>query len=128
MANTNTSQRYFQDDDGQWWYRPSGKRRRGKAYVGLCEHCGGQVLARSSQRFCSYRCKSESQAGPKVARYCKRCNEQILSKHARKYCSHECAALDRHSKKPLTTPKRAAGSSLLLNSDNPRYSQDEKGQ
>lgn len=61
-------------------------------------------------------------------RVCPICGEQFLSANPRvQTCSHECGAKEMHAHRPRTTSTDIPAVDLL-NSDNPRYSQDPQGQ
>lgn len=116
-----------QDENGQWWYNPTGNYRRHKVFPAKCAYCGGEFLVQpGSQRFCSIKCKQLSMTKP--PKNCLHCGKVITSKDAKKYCGHTCAAAHYHESKPTTTPRNAANAGKLLNSDNSHYSLDEQGQ
>jgi hypothetical protein len=87
----------------------------------------------------NYECDSEGQwwyINPRsgnraraTVRECPACHRAFPSADQRtKCCSHVCGAKLMHEKKPSTTPKRAKAGPKLINSDNSRYSRDDKGQ
>lgn len=75
-----------------------------------------------------YQQPGHSRKRAKILR-CPWCKEDYLSSSSRQeFCGHKCAAASRHAGVPATTPKSAKPGPKLRNSDNPRYSRDEKGQ
>ena len=106
---------------------PKGNYRGGYAYIGTCKQCGGEFLSRNKQPFCSQECRGLSMRGSRIERICLNCGQIITSPYATKYCSHSCACKALHKKGVITTPRMAANE-VLLNSNNPHYSQDATGQ
>lgn len=62
-------------------------------------------------------------------RICPWCQEEYLSPdHRQEFCGHKCSAASKHAGKPSTTPRSAKAGAELGNSDNPKFTQDDKGQ
>jgi hypothetical protein len=63
-----------------------------------------------------------------AARRCPTCREDYLCPDPRqRFCGHKCAAVNIHKRKAITTPS-APPKRLLINSDNPHFTRDSRGQ
>lgn len=118
--------KFEQDDAGTWWHRfPDGRRMRTKTYE--CEYCKQSFMNYRQTRFCSQSCRTSARFVMPPARSCCYCHRDFLTKESvQRYCSHKCAASAMHASRPVTTDTHNI--EVLVNADNPRYSQDEAGQ
>lgn len=119
---------FTQDAQGEWWHTfHDGRRIRGKPTA--CEQCKESFLAWRAVRFCSESCRTLGKYGDQQLRGidCAGCGREFIpNKPTSLFCSHACHANLMHAKRKPTTSKRNPKG--LLNTDNPRYSQDENGQ
>lgn len=116
---------FVRDENGEWWHRfTDGRRIRGKEFH--CAFCNKKFINWRKTNFCSDECKRISIWGEKETITCKGCNREFFpNKSAQEFCSHTCAATEMHAQKPITT-KRSRNDPI--NANNPRYSQDDRGQ
>lgn len=125
MTITNT-QGYAIDADGQWWKLFKGGRRT-RATLKTCPQCGNQFPSWKAERvLCSQRCAGRSKRVPDSKKACAWCGEMFTSREPeQRFCSHKCAALLMHDSRNPTTVHDGEG---LVHSNDPRYTQDGKGQ
>lgn len=118
--------RFVRDDDGQWWFLLKGGGRT-RASEHVCAQCGQMFVALYKRVTCSHRCAGLRKRKPvKPLPKCIQCGaEYAPTGGGQRFCGHVCAATWMHAQRPTTTVK---GDAVLVNSDNPRYSQDENGQ
>lgn len=123
---------YEHDAEGILWYHFSDGRRI-RAVLYPCAHCGEEIRTNrgSTQgpKYCSQNCKNSALHPPieTLASNCPNCGRQYFGRPKQVYCSHTCAAAKMHADGDRTTSVEDTPESLI-NSDNPRYSQDESGQ
>lgn len=118
--------RFVKDSDGQWWFiLKSGARTRAAEQV--CAQCGGSFVALYKRVTCSHKCAGlRKRKPPKPMKQCLQCGGDFRLEFGRqRFCSHPCAATWMHAQRPKTTQK---DDTLLVNADNPRYTQDDSGQ
>lgn len=120
------SERYSQDESGQWWWRlANGGRMR--ARVKACEVCQREfVTIDAVARCCSRSCAQATKRVGLALRHCNGCGVAFKTKDKRqRFCGHACAAKAMHARKQITTP---GATDDLVNRNNPLFSLDPGGQ
>jgi hypothetical protein len=114
------------DEAGEWWHHFSdGRRVRAKSYT--CRQCGASFMDWRPRQFCSEACKNLAMHGVRAALQCQHCGRDFfVDKKEQRFCSHSCAAASMHADRPVTTDVGSA--SNIVHADNPRFSQDDRGQ
>lgn len=120
---------FKRDKHGVWWHEfKDGRRIRGK-YI-PCKCCGSEFISWRPAKYCSWKCEHSKYSHAIKTRVCAGCQREFIvtSNHKeQRYCSRECGLKATHvSHKPTTI--RCDVAEDLVNSDNPRYSQDDEGQ
>lgn len=72
LLKNSDNPRYRQDNNGQWWYHPGGKKDHGRtrAYIGDCERCGAKYVSnifhKKQKKHCSRSCalKAANEVNP----------------------------------------------------------------
>ena len=124
---TQRTRKLKQDAGGVWWhYFKDGRRIRAKEYA--CEECTRRFMAWRESRFCSDPCKRVAIYGPSRVHQCQRCGVEFTGKSGQRFCSHGCAAEAMHARRPTTTDSSLPTDNVLINAENPHYSQDHHGQ
>lgn len=119
---------FIKDEQGTWWYAFSdGRRVRGR-YV-LCKSCRREFITwRTRSKYCSDSCEQSRHEHVTWIRKCHGCKKEFSTrKRGQRFCSHSCAAVTRHAAAPITTSKKDKAQHFV-NGENPRYSQDSRGQ
>jgi len=126
MFPMDSGNRYFQTERGEWRWRLSNGGTV-HAYQMACAVCGRDFQSiRDGQRTCSRECGGGLRKKPPQQRKCRGCKELFgVNERGQRFCGHSCAAVYHAAKKPRTTKRSDVE---LVNSDNPRWSQDERGQ
>lgn len=89
---------YRKDDTGQWWYYNISRGNRYRVPEHICNKCGISFPDRHKQKFCSAKCRTESQKGilrkTRLPKSCAWCKKEFTTKkvsQSAKCCSKRCA-------------------------------------
>jgi hypothetical protein len=124
MAIVNTKG-YEIDAFGQWW-KLFKRGRRTRAWLSTCSICGNEFPNWIAGRgICTRSCSGVAKRVQVTKATCEGCGKWFdVKERGQRFCGHACAATAMHARKPSTTDH----SGPLKNSDDERYTRDDKGQ